>query len=184
MGTVLGDEYQRRLAESSDMARHLPKLAELASEVGHATEFGVRKGNSTIALLSGLGRHGSGTLVSFDREDHDVPQDLILPSGVAWHFVKTDIATLNELEPTGLLLIDSWHTREHVAKELQFAPAVWRYLVFHDVTSFAGKDQGDGGGMGICPAIWDFLVTPEGMCWRPHYHDAECNGLLVLKRFE
>lgn len=181
MGTELDAAFAARCKPGSDISEHLPKISELASECGHVTEFGVRSGLSTTAILHGLAKRGSGTLKSYDIEQHhaEIPA---LPAGVAWQFELADTAKLAEIEPTYMLLIDSWHTAEHVAAELQHAHSVGRYLVFHDTTTFAGAGQGDGGGMGICPAIFNFLGTLEGRCWEVFYHNPNNNGLLVLRR--
>ena len=63
----LADDYKDRLGRNSDMAAHLPTLALLATRCKHVTEFGVRLGHSTIALLQGLAERGEhGCLTSYD----------------------------------------------------------------------------------------------------------------------
>lgn len=182
MGTELDAAFAARCKPGSDISEHLPKISELASECAHVTEFGVRGGLSTTAILHGLAKRGTGTLKSYDIEQHSAPIPA-LPAGVAWRFELADTSKLAEIEPTDMLMLDSWHTAEQVAAELRHAPSVNRYLIFHDTTTFAGPGQGDGGGMGICPAIFDFLATPEGLWWHVCYHNVSNNGLLVLKRY-
>jgi hypothetical protein len=183
MGNELYAAFAARCKPGSDISEHLPKIAELAAECSHVTEFGVRSGLSTTAILYGLSLRGSGTLKSYDIAPHCAPIPT-LPAGVAWQFEQADTAKLGEIEPTDMLLLDSWHTAEHVAAELRHHENVSRYLVFHDTTTFAGAGQGDGGAMGICPAIFNFLT--DAACyreWLVYYHNQNNNGLLVLKRF-
>lgn len=182
MGTELDAAFAARCKPGSDISEHLPKIAELAAECSHVTEFGVRSGLSTTAILHGLAKRGTGTLKSYDIEQHraEIPA---LPAGVAWQFELADTAKLGDIEPTDMLMMDSLHTAEHVTEELKHAGSVGRYLVFHDTTTFAGAGQGDGGKMGICPAIFNFLATPEGLWWHVCHHNPNNNGLLVLKRY-
>ena len=183
MGTAALDRAfaDRVGAGKSDISEHLALLSVLATECAHITEFGVRTGHSTIAFLHGLSIRRSGTLCSYDIEHHqvDLPE---LPVGIAWRFNCANTGELCDLEPTDMLFIDTWHTCDHVAAELSHASIVHRYIVFHDTTTFAGNGQGDGGGMGICPAIFDFLASDEGSRWAVRTHCINNNGLLVLKR--
>lgn len=182
MGNELYAAFAARCKPGSDISEHLPMIAELAAQCSHVTEFGVRGGLSTTAILYGLSLRGSGTLKSYDIEHHhaEIPE---LPRGVAWQFEKADTAKLSEIEPTDMLMLDSLHTAEHVAAELWHAVNVSRYIVFHDTTTFAGAGQGDGGAMGICPAIFNFLASAEGYReWLVFRHNPNNNGLLVLKR--
>lgn len=181
MGNELYAAFVARCKPGSDISEHLPKIAELAAECSHATEFGVRSGLSTTAILYGLSVRGAGTLKSYDIAPHSAPIPQ-LPAGIAWQFEQADTAKLGEIEPTDMLMLDSLHTAEQVAAELRHAENVGRYLVFHDTTTFAGAGQGDGGAMGICPAIFDFLSTEEGFKWLVYHHNPNNNGLLVFKR--
>lgn len=184
MGTdILDREFARRCEEGSDISAHLPLLSELAKTCAHVTEFGVRRGNSTVALLHGLCRRGSGTLKSYDIDPHCVEGLPALPPGVGWQFELADTAKLCDIETTDMLFVDTWHTAEHVRAELTQAKNVNWYIALHDTTTFAGPRQGDGGGDGICVAIFDFLASKEGRNWTVHHHNAANNGMLVLRRF-
>lgn len=155
------------------MAAHEPALAALAALCTHVTEFGVRAGNSTRALLAGLPPFGR--MVSYDIRECPAVDD------PRWTFRVQDTAAFTTLiEPTDLLFIDTLHDCDQVAAELQHAPMVRRFLVFHDTVMFGSMDESTGRPPGINHAIWSFLAGSSS--WRVRSHDWRCCGLLVLER--
>lgn len=179
---TIDDLYRARCRTESDIWGHLPTISALAETCGHCTEFGVRKGNSTIALLHGLAHSNNGRwkprLVSYDIEPHEIQPADFRPPGIEWQFVQCDTSTLKTIERTDLLLIDSLHTAAHVKAELAVADNVRTWLVFHDTMLYGSKGEDDG--LGIIHAIFRFMQQNQG--WRVHRHFSHCNGLLILTR--
>jgi cephalosporin hydroxylase len=181
---TLQEEYAHRLAEKSDINEHMPTLSVLAEQCRTVCEFGVRYGNSTIALLHGLNAgfrdaNAQTALHSFDIS----PAQLVIPEapGVDWTFTQTDTSKLQSIPRCDMLFIDTAHTFEQVRAELRHAHSVSRYLAFHDTTLFGWSDEFGGKGPGIMQAIFDFMATQEGRRWYVSAHYPNNNGLLILK---
>lgn len=177
-------DFSARCRSGSDIHEHLPALSKLASQCTHVTEFGVRGGNSTIALLYGLCAGGQqSALYSYDQAPHGIEFSPPLPPEVSWRFVLADTSALPQIAPTDLLFIDTLHTCAQVAAELRHAPQVRKYLAFHDTVLFGWVDEAPGNGPGIMQAIFDFLGSAEGIHWYVVSHAPRNNGLLILARF-
>jgi hypothetical protein len=61
--------FNRCRSVESDIHAHLLRLAQLARECNHVTEFGVRSGMSTFAFLHGLSNKSRPVLRSYDLGD-------------------------------------------------------------------------------------------------------------------
>jgi hypothetical protein len=171
------DDHRR---ESSDIQQHLDGLSDLAAQCRHVTEFGVRTGNSTVALLAGLAAHEQpAKLISYDINPHQIPRVPVIPPQLTWDFRRADTSQV-EIEPTDLLFIDSRHTNQQLAAELKQAPRVRHFLAFHDTVTFGSR--GEDGLLGLSAALWAFLSTEEGRHWTVRSHNPENNGFLVLSR--
>lgn len=165
----------------SDIVSHLPTLEFFASLCQHVTEFGVRDGSSTTALLKGC----RGQVHSYDIEKTSVVErlrNMLLPC--EWHFHQGDTAKMEPIEKTELLFIDTLHTFEHVLRELQIhGRRAKRFLAFHDTFTCGQYDLSgpDRNARGILPAIELFLSSyPEE--YRTVYRTDACNGLWILAR--
>lgn len=158
-----------------DLDQHLDRLAELAAECEHVTEFSKRR-ESTVGLLGGKPQR----LVSYNVEDDPLLASLPkLFDGLTIEAKpSSDVA---DIEETDLLFIDSQHTAKQLGEELsKFAPRVRRFIVMHD-TALHGQ-TGEDGGPGLLAAIREFLeANPE---WFIHYHAEKQYGLTVLGRLE
>ena len=181
------EKIQKRLSElisiPSDINEHLPVLAKYAKECNHITELGVRTVISTWALASGNPK----VLRSYDifhPEKHGAKQhfeqfnEAIAETEIDFLFTEADDLQI-EIEETDLLFIDTWHVYEQLKKELELhGNKAKKYIIFHDTVTFA--EQGEGGGVGLIPAINEFLRA------NPHWviieHFLNCNGLMVLFR--
>ena len=162
-------------ASHQDMVPHMEGLKNLAEMCNHCTEFGVRTGQSTIALACGLSNTRGGTLRSYDVNE---PQfEWQVPANLDWHFRKADTSLLSDIEPTDLLFIDTLHNAQQVRAELKYATFVRRFLVFHDVQMFG--TVGEQGG-GINEAILEFLA--ENSDWRVKAYEHSTWGMLTLER--
>ena len=94
----------------ADMIPHLQHLRDLAAQCNHCTEFGVRTGNSTVALLAGLNDRGGGFLRSYDLND---PERTFPAVAYVDHtFTRADTAKLQYIEPTDLLFVDTLHNAD------------------------------------------------------------------------
>lgn len=177
---ALHDLYAARKDATSDINEHLPYLRELATTCTHITEFGVRNGNSTVALADGLAvpmEAGQPVrLVSYDIN----PPAIVLPFP-EWRFCQADTSKLGEIEETDLLFIDTLHDCAQVRAELKHAAKVRRWLVFHDTVLFGTRDESTGEPIGINQAIWEFLAN-NAFAWYVARHSSNNCGLLTLGR--
>lgn len=175
--TALQKEFESRAASHGhqDMLPHMHQLHKLAQMCRSVVEFGVRTGQSTIALAAGLESGCGGTLRSFDIAEASV--DIPKSETVQWTFQRADTSKLEPIDPCDLLFIDTLHNSDQVEAELKHAPMVRRYIALHDVYMFA--QRGEHGG-GIIKPILEFLAdNPEWQVMK--YHHSEW-GLLVLNR--
>lgn len=167
---------------SSDIVLHLPVLEWFASRCSHCTEFGVREGHSTVALLAGC----RGQVVSYDIERTPVVNVLHameLPCPWEFRLADTSDPTLF-IDETDLLFIDTLHTYDHVKKELALhARRSRKFLAFHDTFTCGHRDESgpNPSARGILPAIEEFLTRFPGE-YKTVYRTECCNGLLVLER--
>jgi hypothetical protein len=173
--------YADRLApqapEYCDIFLHLPVLRHYAAKCAHVTEFGVRTGNSRIALLCGLMDAGGGELVGYDINTDVFPRDWPELEGVRQTLHKADTAKLESIEPTDLLFIDSCHQTEHIRAELTYAKSVRRWIIMHDTSA----DWSRLGGPGPITARDEFLSENHEE-WALTYCTQKCEGLSVLSR--
>lgn len=173
--TTLEDLYTRYASQLRQaIGPHLPRLRALATGLQQVTEFGVRDGRSTTALLL-----GAAHVTSYDVKTTDTARHLQEIAGDRWTYRLQD-SRQAPVEPTELLFIDSLHTFAQVDAELtRHAHSVSRYLAFHDTVMFgsAGEVRGT---MGIRPAIDNLMMRDP--TWHIVSHDPQSAGLLVLER--
>ncbi len=171
------------LLTTSDIVLHLPVLEYYASLCEHVTEFGVREGHSTVALISGC----RGKVRSYDIIRSgivDVLEQLKLPCD--WRFEELDTGSSpgDAVGETDMLFIDTLHTYEHVKKELAIhGRKARKFLVFHDTFTCGEWDISgpDKNVRGILPAIGEFLSDYQGE-YETRYRSDCCSGLWVLGR--
>lgn len=175
-------EYEAALVPS-DISEHVPTLRNLASHCGHVTEFGVRSGNSTRALMAGR----PGRLVSYDINEDAHIRELFRDQenkGYLYDYIIANVLTV-EIEPTEMLFIDTWHSYQQLAEELKLhAAKVSRYIIMHDTETYGlgGEElrHQDAPQGGLLAAIGEFLVRNPG--WNVFQHYPNNNGLTVLAR--
>ena len=173
--------YRRVCQDPSDFRAHVPVVHDLALGCQTVVEFGVAFGTSTIAPLHAV--QGRGTLTSYDLRPCPEIREL-LQGHPDWTFQQADTRTLPGIALCDLLLIDTLHTAEQVYAELvRHAPAVRRYLVFHDTVTFGERDCGQPGNpLGLRWGIGRYLWEHPG--WTLHYETAADHGLQVYRRLE
>jgi hypothetical protein len=166
-----------------------PYLAELATGLDLAVEFGTRRGTSTSALLT-----GAKWVISVDLQETPEARQLKTIVGDRWDYRLASSLDI-DIPSCDLLFIDSLHTYKQCDGELKkHAGQVHKYLVFHD--SIWRGSWGEGchdmeltrhrdpkvreQWLGIRPAI-DFLMIRDPS-WFIVAHHVEACGLLVLER--
>lgn len=173
VGTGYGQSVNTLL--ESDIVLHLPILEYYASQCNHVTEFGVREGHSTVALLSGC----KGLVKSYDiNRDNivNILSSIELPC--KWIFAQADTTKI-EIDSTELLFVDTLHYYEHIKKELELhGNKSSRYLIFHDTETCGEIDRSGNQGKGILPAIKEFIKDD----WKTVYWTKHNHGLWVLER--
>ena len=163
-------------ARPSDINEHVHALRSLAQRCEHVTEFGVRCGVSTVALLSGKPK----TLRSYDLNGPPNLNTLysIVPPGTNWRFNTADTLEIS-IDPTDFLFIDTLHEYSQLSQELKLhGNKARKYIAFHDTVTF-GID-GELGGHGLNRAIEEFQA--ENPHWVTMADFKNCNGLRVLRR--
>lgn len=174
----------------SDINEHIPTLVKYGSECETITEMGVRAICSTWAFLGASPKK----MRSYDIQDPSTwggdiqsVRDTAEAYGIDFDFILADVLKI-EIEETDLLFLDTWHSYKQLKSELDLhAGKAKKYIVFHDTTSFAFKDEtsyeiwGDdwkGEGIGIWRAIEEFLNSnPE---WKLVEKFDNNNGLTII----
>ena len=172
---MIEEEFEKRCQMTTDINEHLSVLRELAIKVDHVTEFGIREGHSTVALAGGWPEN----LVSYDIEPMSEELKILLEeSDIGFEFIQANVLDV-EIKPTDLLLIDSYHTYEHLNRELELhSSKVKRFLIFHDTETFGNIGE-DGSRPGLRQAIDEFLDNSE---WEVYAEFKNNNGLTVLSK--
>lgn len=186
---TLSEKYEELCNTPSDIYMHLPILKEYASKCDHITEMGVRAVVSTYALLMGRPQKLIGYDIGEYKAQIEECEEIAESEGLNWSFVLADVLRV-EIEPTDMLLIDTYHTATQLDRELKLhAHKVKKYIAFHDTFTFwvhgeesygSVSDKGTNCGRGLKYAIEPFLEShPE---WREIYRTDANNGMLIIER--
>lgn len=192
-------KYVQLCNTPSDIHEHLPTLQKYASECDHITEMGVRYVVSTFALLQGKPK----VLVSVDiqhprdvrgghlnrisgAEELEQAERLARENGVSFRFIQANSLEM-DIDETDLLFLDTLHQYNQLRQELErHHKNVRKYIILHDTTSFAYRDEGDDdegqdAPKGLYHALRLFIET-HGAEWKIQEVFTNNNGLTVLKR--
>jgi len=171
----LEERYTLATQTVTDIHEHLPVLRALASQVEHVTEFGVRHGVSTTALLAAH----PAVLRSYDIQDRAVAASLAPLAGrTDFRFAVGDTKAI-DIEATDLLFIDTLHTYDQLKAELaRHAAKARRWIVLHDTTTFATKGM-ESDPRGLWPAVEEFLADGTFVLKERRENN---NGLTILER--
>ena len=126
---MIPELQQRFILEAntpSDINQHLPLMNILAKLCTHVTEFGVRWGNSATVWFN-----NPVVVRGYDiREFEEATAIFTLARSLGrdCELIIADTGSLQSIEQTDLLFIDSLHTYEHVKKELEPIEQI-KYLV-------------------------------------------------------
>lgn len=167
--------FERASKTVSDINEHAVTLKELASQCEHVTEFGMRHGVSTVALLAGQ----PGTFVTYDLNRPNEADSLAKVAGKTnFKFVQGSSIEV-DIEETDLLFIDTKHTADHLWAELsRHAGKVRRWIALHDTMVYG--ERGEDGTAGLLPAMRRFIH--ENREWSVIRHDVNNNGFTVLSK--
>jgi hypothetical protein len=174
--------YNYKLTEvGSDIYEHMPTLTRYAKECEHITEFGSRKGSSTVAMI----KANSPKMVSYDMystEDIDRLVELAKLENYNFEFKVQNVIENNfTIEETDLLFIDTLHTYPQLIQELRMHSLnVKKYIIMHDTQTF--KNKGESGNLekGLMDAVEEFIN--ENNNWEIEKIYTNNNGLTILKR--
>lgn len=181
---------------TTDMQGHLETLRELARGRDLVIELGVRHGTSTIGLLAGRPR----AMISIDimpspsrmLSIHDAVREV----GIHWMYRQADSLLTDLPDGIDLLLIDTLHTHDQLAAELErHAPRVrpGGAVVCHDTVTYGRHDEqiyshaspllrlgSPSGRHGLMTAINGHIgLDPR---WSIESHYDHCHGLTVIRR--
>lgn len=175
---VLADLFAMARDTPSDINEHCRTLRELAEQCEHVTEFGMRGGVSTVALLAGSITGKLKRLVSYDTVPTHAAKQLRAVAPDVFRFVHASSLTAT-IEETDLLFIDTLHTEAQLLGELtRHHTRVRRWIAMHDTVLYG--ENGEDGGPGLLPALVKFLESnPDWITWK-HYPNN--NGLTVLAK--
>jgi len=175
--------YRNLCRQESDIYLHLPVLRAYAADCRHVTEFGMRTGVSTAALLAAQ----PDILTTHDVNlNANVARYLTRIRGRTVFFaLENDVVKMPPMGETEMLFIDTLHTYRQMRAELDLhGNRAAKYLAFHDWVTFAWKDEvpgkEPGTKRGIRLAIEEFMA--ENRHWKISAEYKENNGLLVLER--
>jgi hypothetical protein len=172
--------WNRCRSVESDIHQHLLRLAQLARECNHVTEFGVRSGMSTFSFLHGLSNKSRPVLRSYDLGDPYNIFSLRPKLQVDWLFHHGSTLEVDVIEETDMLFVDTLHTYGQVKGELErHGNQARKCIVFHDTVSFGlvGEDYRQPG---INLAIQEFMRDNPHWVLFEHYENN--NGLTILAR--
>lgn len=167
------DIYHERCRMQTDINEHLPTLFRYAKRCEHVTEFGIRDGHSTHALLAGLDEQ-KGTLISYDIMPIRFEKPIC---NAEWIPIVRDTKDIDLFVFTDLLFVDSNHKYPHVRMELfNYQKFIRRWIIMHDTDPQRDIRYGDG----VCKAMNEFLEAHEGWYIKERFENN--NGLTVLER--
>lgn len=174
-------EYQKVCETKSDINEHLPWMSEIITKHNckSVVEFGVGYAVSTRAFMR-----------------HDIQlncYEIVLQSGVKDYFntarkfgrninlhLENTTSHLTRIPETDILLIDSYHSYDHVMVELKYhAHKVKKYIFFHDTTKFAHRGEG-GEPRGVWDAVEQFLSLNTE--WELIERRTNNNGMTLIGR--
>lgn len=188
MSESLESAFMQRCNTRSDINEHMPTLKLIADQCDHIVEMGTRGIFSSYGFLSGLPK----TLICIDYKhpsyyggDLDLLEKIAEENGVEFEFIEADTRKI-EIGKTDLLFIDTLHSYRQLKEELRLhGNKATKYLIFHDVVSFANRDEDHDeptidGKVGLMPAINEFLESNDH--WKIQSVYQNNNGLLIMKR--
>ena len=179
--SLVNAKYQYFCSVPSDIFQHLPILKSYVEQCEYVIEFGVREIVSTWAMLAGNPKK----MKSYDIEppskwggDIDSVYSGSKECGIDYEFIIGDTTRI-EIDECDLLFIDTLHEYDQMKKELELHEnKVKKFLIYHDTISY--RTKGERGGIGIYPAILEFLK--DNSHWYIESEYTNNNGFMILER--
>lgn len=166
--------------KKSDINQHMETLKKYSKECEQITEFGIRSGRSTIALLAGRPKK----LTSYDINlkkflNRDKYLNACKKEKIQFIIIEGDTLKI-KIDETDLLFIDTFHIYKQLKKELKLhSERVKKYIILHDTHTFGFKGE-DGSNKGLMDAVEEFLEKNKN--WKLKEHFKNNNGLTILER--
>lgn len=170
--------YKHLCNKKSDINEHLPTLRRYSEECDIVTEFGVRRGTSTCALLLGKPER----MVCFDIDKKgglplEKYKKFAERNNIEFSFNLNNVLSI-EIDETDLLFIDTFHTYTQLSKELYLhSGKVKKYIILHDTETFGSVGE-DKQTPGLSRAISEFLKNNTKWSIVKKYKNN--NGLTIL----
>lgn len=174
------DELFEAASKSSwlDMNAHVWTLRDIAAECDDVTEFGVRAGISTAALMKGKPKK----LTSYDIEpfEHVVEYTAIAEAnGIEFAFKRQDDCK-ELIAATDFLFIDTDHVESQLRRELDMhAKQVRKFLGFHDMFMELWPPAHPRTSYSLWMPVNDLIDSGE---WFVTLCEMYSSGLVVLER--
>lgn len=175
---ILQNKYNELCRTKSDINEHLPTIFKYAKMVSHITEFGVRRGVSTVAFLYSNPKE----LISYDISDKKFSYKLfkqLIPPSTKFIFIKASTLEV-EIKETDLLFIDTFHSYDQLSCELRLhGNKSKKYIIFHDTQTYGtiGMDNKDPA---LQKAIYEFIESNKWWFLKEEYENN--NGLIIIER--
>lgn len=163
LSSTLSETFKTYCNEPSDINEHLVTLSDYARKSTSVTEFGVRKGLSSIAFLHGLAKNRNAfkILTSYDiapSPNYEVWSTHATTSGIDFKFhIQSSLEC--SIDETDILFIDSLHCYGQLLRELRIHHSkVRQFLIMHDTELF-----GDESEIKKMPFRWSNPKKPENL---------------------
>jgi hypothetical protein len=176
-------EFYKELVHSQQQAHgleytsHHAILQTLAKECKVVKELGVCQGGTLAAMLFSNPEKITG--IDIDSQ-YFLPykplfEEYAAQNQINFEFICGSSHDTNLVTPVDLLHIDSYHTYDHLLKELKIhAPQVKNYIVFHDTVHGRGAQR-------LLSAIAHYITEIEPK-WQIIEHSICGAGYTVIKR--
>lgn len=176
--SLLEDKYNELCKKESDINEHLPTLFKYGKMVKHITEFGVRRGLSTVAFLYS----NPEELISYDIKDKKFDHKLfksLVPISTNFTFIIGNTLEVT-IKETDLLFIDTYHSYTQLTNELRLhGNKSKKFILFHDTKIFGsvGEDKKEPA---LQTAIYEFIGMNKHWFLKEEFENN--NGLIILER--
>jgi hypothetical protein len=174
------EKIKQLIQNQSDINEHLQTLINYSKECESIIELGTGQTISTWAFLASKPKNFI-TVDILHPKDRGINFDEIINEAnklnVNFKFILSDSRKI-ELPEHDLLFIDTLHNYDVLKEELsKHHDKVKKYIIFHDTISFGNNDE-IGYGIGLVPAIKEFLEkNPQ---WKEKETYTNNNGLTIL----
>lgn len=166
-------------SSAPDCWEHLATVRDLAAKCDHVTELNIWGSPWLAAILAG-GPKQVVTVSGGPMANWGMAERIPEVARANLTTIINDFVAV-QLDPTDMLLTDTFHTGSQLLRELTaHASQVRRFIVIHDTAVFG--DIGDDGTPGLLHGIRHWVRQhPE---WSVIRHDENNSGLTVLSRLD